>query len=98
MSAAVNAGVPASGRSDMSSRSDQEANKRSARFRIAYPVHEFTLASICAKHLEESPKEHMIYSLHESMVSMCPEMSEATIPDLGVRHYRASTYKKKRNQ
>ena len=33
-----------------------------------------------------------------SMVSMCPWNGRGHDPDLGVGHYRASTYKKKRNQ
>ena len=42
-------------------------------FETPNPVHEFALASICAKHAQESPRERMIYLRpSRGRVSMCP--------------------------
>ena len=59
----------------------------SARIHSGLVIYIYVCMYVCAKHLKESPKEHMIYSLHEVGSQCVLEMGEATI--------RASTYKKK---
>ena len=45
----------------------------------SYPVHEFMLASVSVKQLEEPREKHMIYSLHEVGSQCALKMGEATI-------------------